>query len=339
MDWSRIELIARHLQAYGLQVSASPLKRMDGAAEGQLLVLERGGQSAPFAVQPDDDTHPTLFRQGEFQPLIVQEYIGERQASEYRKRELSYADEAGNAYISFADIYIDVRGRRPARRVQAAGTPSRPIHSSRLNLFSARRSRLIFALLTWPQLTGATIRELSQAAGVSVGLAQETIKQLEQDGYLTGGPSPRLVRQSLLFELWSMTYPQQLAPTLSLQTFKSADIRQTVIEPGSEFGGESALPELIVPSSLTLYVNEFTPAMAVENRWKRDDNPNVFIREKFWTDTALLDLERHASSDSPPTVPSTLIYADLLASAEPRQREIAESYKNHDHRLLRIFRS
>lgn len=339
MDGPRIESVARHLQAYGLEVSMPPLKQMENAADDQRLVLERGGQSAQFVVQPDVETQPTLFGEGEFQPLIIQEYIGERQASEYRKSQLNYADEAGNAHINFAGIYIDVRGRRPPRRVQASSSPSRRIHSSRLNLFSARRSRLIFVLLTWPQLTGATIRELSHAAGVSVGLAQETIKQMGQDGYLTGGPSPRLVRQSLLFDLWSMTYPQQLAPTLSLQSFKSADIRQTAIDPGSEVGGESALPELIVPSSLTLYVNEFSPTMAVKNRWKRDNNPNVFIREKFWTDTALLDLERHNSSDSPPTVPSTLIYADLLASDDPRQREVAETFKNHDHRLLRISRS
>lgn len=163
--------------------------------------------------------------------------------------------------------------------------------------------------------------------------------QLEEDGFLSRGHDPKLLRQRQLFEFWAMTYPQQLAPTLALQSFRAPGVDLMGSGEDAERGGENAVPDLIVPSSLTIYVKEFSPAMAIENRWRRDEHPNVFVRQKFWTIPMLVDPEGPKMASEAATVPSTLIYADLMASNEPRQREIAETFRNHDDRLLRISRS
>jgi hypothetical protein len=53
---------------------------------------------------------------------------------------------------------------------------------------------------------------------------------------------------------------------------------------------------------------------------------NVHLRQRFW----------RASDEASWVVPSTLIYADLLASGDPRQREHADRIRATDDRLTRL---
>ena len=46
--------------------------------------------------------------------------------------------------------------------------------------------------------------------------------------------------------------------------------------------GESAAEDLLRPASLTLYVQEFDPRLAVVNRWRSDGPANIVVRRKFW---------------------------------------------------------
>ncbi|MEJ7742890.1 MAG: hypothetical protein WKF73_10255 [Nocardioidaceae bacterium] len=45
--------------------------------------------------------------------LVVGQHVHERSADAFRKMGIAYADTAGNAYIRYATVVIDVRGRRP----------------------------------------------------------------------------------------------------------------------------------------------------------------------------------------------------------------------------------
>lgn len=333
-----IEAAIAKLSTYGIDASMEG----SGAAAGlpdAVVTMRRGGQLARFSIRQDLSGNREFGGDIGTKPLVVRRHIGVSESADLRKRGINFADSAGNAYITFADVYVDVRGNRLARAMNARRAETRVGEVTRVNLFSAKRSQVVFALLTWPQLLAATVREISEVAGVSVGLIQGTLTQLEQDGFLSRGVDPRLLRQGQLFDLWAMTYPQQLAPTLALESFRGAAIDQPELLTGTWLGGENAVPELIRPSSLTIYMEEFNPRVAAVNRWRRDENPNVFIRKKFWAEPFLLDLESQKSTVSDAAVPSTLIYADLLASGEPRQIETAETYRRQDDQLLRIARS
>jgi len=52
-----------------------------------------------------------------------------------------------------------------------------------------------------------------------------------------------------------------------------------------------------------------------ERHLKKQDTGRIEFRKKFW---------RFEEDERMTTVPSVLIYADLLALAEPRAREVAE---------------
>jgi hypothetical protein len=85
------------------------------------------------------------------------------------------------------------------------------------------------------------------------------------------------------------------------------------------------------PESLVLYVDTAEyglPAeLLIHNRWHRDPHGSIVIRQLFW---------RNLLDDPAGVAPVTLIYADLLASREPRQLEVARHMRRRDDRLARL---
>jgi hypothetical protein len=232
---------------------------------------------------------------------------------------VQYVDTAGNAWIEFGDVLIDVRGRqRPdfgARRPTSAG-----------NLFSAGRAQVVLTLLAWPQLWGASRREVAQAAGVSVGQAHNALTLLEQAGY---GAHRVHAHHTDLLDLWAAAFPTGLAPRLTLATYAGdVDHPQKLSADESIFlSGASAIRDVLRPVTLTLYVETLDPRLAIKNRWRTDGHPNVVVRRKFWT--APVD----SSHDYEPltgfrNAPWPLVYADLLNSDDPRVRNEAKTWRH-----------
>ncbi|HEX8830481.1 MAG TPA: helix-turn-helix domain-containing protein, partial [Longimicrobium sp.] len=94
---------------------------------------------------------------------------------EMRKRNLNYADLAGNVFIHEPGLYVMLQGDRK---------PPRPHPSSgrQLNPFSKKASLLLRALLEEPG-RGWGVRELAAETRLSVGHASEIAQVLIQRGY------------------------------------------------------------------------------------------------------------------------------------------------------------
>src|SRR5688572_28006778 len=75
--------------------------------------------------------------------LIFTTFTAPKTADTLRRSGVQYLDSAGNAWITFGDVLVDVRGRPRPDRDPA---PQRPVR----NLFSTVRAQIIFALLAWP---------------------------------------------------------------------------------------------------------------------------------------------------------------------------------------------
>lgn len=265
---------------------------------------------------------------GSHRLLVLGPRIHERSAQMFRQLEVHYVDQAGNAYLDFDGVRIDVRGRRSeGTQVGASGAGTRGT-----NLFSTKRSQVIFVLLAWPELTDAPLRTLAHAAGVSLGQAQETLVQLNDAGYLEDYGHRRLRRGEELLDRWSLAFPAGLGAPSRQREFsgKFQDLR-TLDDVSLVVSGEAALPKYLRPETLTVYVDEFTGKLAGANRWRADREPNIFIRTKFWRDP---------DGEPPPgsiiTAPAALIYADLRSSHDSRQAEAAQWLRENDDRLQRL---
>lgn len=254
--------------------------------------------------------------------MVIGARIHESSAKTLRAQGIWYIDGAGNAFLRDYGLLVDIRGRR--------GTTSNEHHEGSsigpTNPFSPKRAQVVFVLLSRPELTDAPIREIASRAGVSVGIAKETIDTLSTTGFIERTVSYRhLTRRGELLDLWASTYSANLGRANTLFV-GSGDVREWSVPEGTEFAvsGEQAVPDYIRHGeTLVLYVNtqkkSRTPTdLILRNRWRRDPKGNVILRRMFWRDI-----------DSPGRIfaPPLLVYADLLAAHEPRQAQAAREMR------------
>lgn len=247
--------------------------------------------------------------------LVVGDRITERSGEQFRQAGANYLDSAGNAFINVGSLYVDIRGRRHP----APDTPPHESHGSRggVNLFSAKRAQVIFAILAWDGVLTSPLRDIARTAGVALGQVSQTIDLLEQYDYLL--PRRRFAPggRRALTDLWSAAYPSGLGARIRSFPF-SGDFSD--LEPKTlaiHVTGESAVPQYISPTTFSFYADEPPAELALERGWRSEhQSPNIFYRPKFWS---------RPDDDEPGlrTVPPLLIYADLLASGDSRQREAA----------------
>jgi hypothetical protein len=248
--------------------------------------------------------------------LVFTTFVGPRTAETLRRAGVQYVDTVGNAWVTFGDVLVDVRGRLRTDHVPAARTAAG-------NLFSVLRAQVICALLTWPSLWDATRREIAYAAGVSLGQAHNTMALLAEAGYEADQGRPE---QTQLLDLWAAAFPTGLAAKLTLAAFHG-DIEKLVSLGMMFVSGEKAAEDLLRPATLTLYVEQLDPRLPIVNRWRADGRPNILIRRKFWHSP-----DGDKSREGLAVAPWPLVYADLLASDDSRVRGAATEWKDRHAR-------
>jgi len=282
-----------------------------------MLHLVRGTSTQTFDLVDGPDVRLASVRVGTAtRPVFVHTlHVAAKTGDAFRRAGVRYLDDAGNAWLQFGDVLIDVRGRPPAEARTARTRTSG-------NLFSSGRAQVVLALLAWPDLWKAPQRELARAAGVSLGQAHNTLTLLAQAGY--GEDSRRTGRTDLL-DLWAAAFPAGLGQRLGLATFHGdvAPLKAPGDDVAMAVSGEAAVPDLLKTATLTLYVSELSPRLAIVNRWRTDGEPNIVVRRKFWTGPGTPD----TTAPGIEIAPWPLVYADLLASDDPRVRAVAPQYR------------
>lgn len=248
--------------------------------------------------------------------LVFTTFVAPKTAEAFRRARVQYLDTAGNAWVKFGDVLVDVRGRR---RPIGARQPARTTAG---NLFSTSRAQVTFALLAWPRLWEAPQRELAHAAGVSLGQAHNALTLLAESGY---GPVRARPGQTELLDLWAAAFHTGLAKKLTLATYHgdTDNVKKLNVDDRVFLSGEGAVADLLRPATLTLYVEELDPRLPVVNRWRSDGPSNIVVRRKFWqapdnSDAALAGVR---------TAPWPLVYADLVTSDDPRVRSVAAEWR------------
>lgn len=251
--------------------------------------------------------------------LLLGPRVTERSAEMFRQLHINYLDAAGNAFITFDGVHIDVRGRRAQA---AVGTGSPRLTRGGVNLFSVKRSQVIFAILSWPELLERPIREIARAAGVSLGQAQETLELLTQYGFLDDRRRFQGSQRDRLIDQWATAFPTGLGSDAKTGRFSGAwrgfDPGETAVYVSGEAGAQT----LLRPETMVLYSEEFPAELIRAHRWRRNEaQPNIFLRHRFWQPLGA------PTSPGIHEAPWLLVYADLLAANEIRQHEAAEQVR------------
>jgi hypothetical protein len=255
--------------------------------------------------------------------LLVAPYITPEVAERCRELHLPFIDTVGNVYLRAPGLLVFVKGQR-ARRADLPRADTRP------RTGTATALRVVFALLCRPELLNAPYREIVRAAGVALGAVSGVFRDLQGRGYITGGVQKgdrRLLEPQRLFEEWVTTYPLQLRPKLHPRRFRAARPdwwqRADVTIFGAQWGGEVAADKLtgyLKPETMTLYVRpekerENVTQLVATHRLRADPTGEIELLDTFW--------DFPAEPDHPEVVPPLLVYADLVATHDPRNLDVA----------------
>lgn len=259
-------------------------------------------------------------------PLLVTDYISKELAMHCRSIGLQFLDAHGNAYLRAPGLFVFTTGDRIETRRQATRVPR--------GLSNQAALRVVFVLLSKPELVNATFKEIAALSNVALGSAYNVLEDLGQRGYLATAPkhSRRLLEPHRLVDEWVANFPTTLRAKLNSRRFSSpdptwwenADITDLQAVWGSEVAASKMFKHL-KPSTQTLYVDaksvrSVTTALAKRIRLRPDPNGPIEILEKFWSP---------AIEAEPGLAPPLLVYSDLLALLDPRARETASLIKEN----------
>ncbi|MBE0658299.1 MAG: hypothetical protein IH602_11455 [Bryobacteraceae bacterium] len=247
-------------------------------------------------------------------PILVAPHITRIIAERCRDLKLPFIDTAGNAYLEGPGFLIYVAGN--AKKVE---TPR-----ERFRALTQAGLRVTFVLLCQRGPIETNQRVLAAQAGVALGTIGPVVRDLEERGLaLFAGKQVRILDPRRLLRDWVTHYPTTLRPklrkwrfTADPETLLATDVGKCGAFWGGEVGGDR-LTRMLKPATFTIYAREpFTPLLTA-NRMRADEKGNVEVIEAFWHFPPTPGLP-------PDVVPPLLVYADLLATNDGRNIEIAQ---------------
>ena len=262
----------------------------------------------------------------EERPLLIAPKLTDTAADKCKELGLNFIDLAGNAYINEPGLFLFIKGQKLDL-----------YQNNQMNYYKGGKAltptnlRMVFALLCNPELLNAPYREIAKVAGIALGAVGWGFDDLAARGLTLGDGKNNnrvIIQVEKLTQEWVTNYPIKLRPKLNPQRFrtnnpdwwKHLDVKQYEAQWGGEVAADK-LTHYLKPNFYTLYLhgkefNKNINKLIVENRLVPDPNGDIEILEAFW--------DFDDANFLPETVPTLLVYADLIASNDPRNLETAK---------------
>ncbi len=318
----------------GLKARCLDNLRTDPGIHDGILEIKSGDVVKKFAVQVKTRiTRPIISMMTEqiakqgAKYLLMTDYVAPQMADLLKQNDIAFMDAAGNTYINDPPLFLFIKGNK-----RPDGFETAPVKRA----FKAGGLRIIFALLCKPDLIERPFREIAEHAGVALGTVAGIVNELKGMGYVLdmGERGRKLVNKEGLIKRWVIAYPEQLRPKLHIGKFQ-AEQKGWWLKAGLEgqgcWGGEAAgaiLTGYLKPKRITIYIKKTAGKIVLKNRLVKNPNGDVEILKAFW------NVETGWNNRN--TVHPILVYADLMATSDPRDIETAEMvYEKEIARLIR----
>ena len=258
--------------------------------------------------------------------LLVAPHITTEIAEKCRELDLQFIDTVGNAYLHRPGLFVLVKGQRPIK-----GEDFHLTEQEGKRAGTATNLRVFFALLCKPGLLNAPYRDINQAAGVALGTVGWIFYDLNARGYITGGKGKGdrvLLERHRLVQEWVTNYPIKLRPKLNPRRFRAPITdwwkKVDVTKYGAQWGAEVAAEKLTAhlrPHAFTIYLHKEQgqknlTRMVAKHKLRPDLQGDIEILDAFWN--------FEDEKPMPELVQPLLIYADLIATLDPRNLEVAK---------------
>jgi len=261
-------------------------------------------------------------------PLLLSDYVTAGAAEFLRQEGISYLDASGNCFLQSGSLLLFVHGQKPKSRSKRES----------IRAFNSAGLKLIFVILVREELVNRTYRDLAKLVNISQGTVAYVMQDLRELGFVEKRKKKRALRKKEdLMDRWATGYTERLRSELSRGRFEFLPSRKATGWQShlsnlwaSKWGGEPGADLLtgnFRPELLTLYTQEDTSTVCRELEAAPDPEGSIEILDMFWDP---VELEEKAGSfgSANDRVPPLLIYADLVASADPRARRAAKRIWN-----------
>ncbi|MAY35836.1 MAG: hypothetical protein CMN84_07020 [Spongiibacteraceae bacterium] len=269
--------------------------------------------------------------------MLVADYINPAMAERLRKLGIHFLDTVGNAYINKPPLYIWVINKKPNQA-------HKQLKEGGNRAFDATGLKVVFGVLCNPGLVAAPYRKIAEQTDVALGTVGWVVNGLKEAGYLLDRGKKkdrRLTERQKLLERWVEAYPEKLQPKLKLGEFVADNPHWWEAVDTEKYdafwGGEIAAAKYtgyLKPKMATVYLPEARRGqfLADARLRKAPDHVGAGNRVKvygtFWrpdrvnANREIKDtkaIEKYLTGVAPPI----LVYADLIATGDGRNREAA----------------
>ncbi|VAW78980.1 hypothetical protein MNBD_GAMMA12-3249, partial [hydrothermal vent metagenome] len=205
--------------------------------------------------------------------------------------------------------------------------------------FEPKGLMVTYAFLCDPELMNVPYREIAENTGVALGTVTVVVKALKAGGFIHEDETKErhFVDYRKLLNRWVEVWPEKLKPKYFVGEFIAEDVdwwkKFALLKHGGYWGGEAAAAKYTTYLNLqvaTIYVPEKgVVKLLQEARLRKVTNPygdkagTVLIYTPFWQPNIEVGKILDAISE-PDLVHPLLVYADLIATGDPRNREVAD---------------
>lgn len=181
----------------------------------------------------------------------------------------------------------------------------------------------MFHFLLKESLINEPYRTIAEATGASLHIISKTISSLKTLGFIVDldDKNQKLVRKKELLNRWIYQYGDKLRPSLFMGSFSfldpEKDWKKHALDTATQWGGEPAgdlLTGYLKLEIFLLYTEQTRSDLMKQLRLEPDDDGKIEIYQRFWT----------GEENGHQTVPSLLVYADLIYSGDPRNLQTAQ---------------
>jgi len=251
--------------------------------------------------------------------LLISQYISKNNRKLLKEEGINYLDASGNCNIRNGALLLFINDQQVA--------PQRQSNTGKL--WKPAGLRLIFSLLLKPELINEPYRFIAQQSKLGLGTIGTLLKELEKEKYFSRyNQNYNFENREALLNRWTETYFAILRPKLMQGKFRFAspkdrDNWKNVQLDQVFWGGEPAgalLTKFLHPENFTVYSD--MPKTEVMKQLHIVPSPDgeVELLKTFWN-------TENTETKFPQTVPPLLAYAELNASMDSRNREIANRIK------------
>lgn len=296
---------------------------------GRRLILRHGGALYRVEVHTDPPDLAKLDQDDVWLPLFASRAWSPSIATHMAEEGLSYLDESGNAHVVLNSQTV-VFAQEHSRASHLSSERTEAITSTPGVSLNRASHKIVFVLLCDPELAGASVRLLADAAEVSTGTAHSVVSELTHYGYLR---DDQLHQKQELLDLWLAAFRRVTFEPLSAKPLYARGwewAEQLMLEPDPRVllggaAGAGLLTGELRSTDGVAYVSDAGKAIQRLRLTPTRSPFRVEMRERFWN--------WPLPTPRPGLVPSVLLLGDLLRDGDSRSVELAINLREHDAHL------